>query len=367
MIALISRRVAIACGMIAIAAIVTTLSVAQVRDKRPPPRNELQLSPMTEKMKTVCVGRFLIDMPEQAQVELARVRVDGFNIVVFDETPEEFRRRVDDREAQIRAKPDRLGGTKNLESVSEVKTMNGMAGKMFVHSRTVTEGTAANGLELERYRYEGIAVEALVHASGISIDLAAEDYFPDQINNVSKLVEKLVPNPRNEKITESGFCIDRAYLRDPLTADQGEEIMMFARLPKHPDIQFMLILSAGGKPAEDGLLKRSAAAQARLSLADRMRTSTLRAAPRAIGGISGEEVVKGAVEENDAHVYSFSWEVNGTADKVFSPRVVFKMNTGMGERGPVMTSMSEGTAIGLWDKISSSIRLRRAELQWTGK
>ena len=324
-------------------------------------RDTYEVARMTEKMKTVCVGRFLIDMPEAAQVALTEARIHGLDIAAFDEPIEEFQERLRQREADIKAKPDRLGGSRNLELAKDVKTKNGLVGKIFVHSRTVTEGTRAKGMEVERYRYEGVAIEALVHGHGVSIDLVTDDYHPDRIVNLLKLVAQLVPNPGNKAPEEPGFCIDRAYFRDPLKADQHERIMMFARLPSHPDIEFMLILAAGLKPDEEGLLERDASADALTALADKMRISKLRAAPREIAGLVGDELVRGAVEANEARVYSFWWEVNGTEDNVLAPHLVFKMNTGKGSDGPVPTSMSEGAALGLWDKISSSIRLRPTE------
>ncbi|MEW6760639.1 MAG: T6SS immunity protein Tli4 family protein [Pseudomonadota bacterium] len=315
---------------------------------------------MTGKMKTVCVGRFLIDLPADAQIEVARPNIHGFDIAVFSEGEAEFQARVAHREAELKAKPDQSGGARNLESATDVRTENGVAGKVFVHNRTVSEGTRARGLEIERYRNEGISVEALVHAGGLSIDMAAEYYDPDKLANLPQLVSQLVPNPENQIPGEPGFCIDRAYFRDPLTADQGEQIMMFARLPSHPDIEFMLILAAGQKPDDETLLERGAAAEASLSLLERMRLSTLRAAPRVIAGLPGEELVRLGVEENDAHVYSFWWEVNGTEDDVLVPHLVFQMNTGQGKDGPVPTSISEDAAMALWDQVSDSIRIRPA-------
>ena len=49
-------------------------------------RGTPQMAGLTEKMRAVCVGRFLIDMPEEAQVELARARIHGFDISAFIET-----------------------------------------------------------------------------------------------------------------------------------------------------------------------------------------------------------------------------------------------------------------------------------------
>jgi hypothetical protein len=312
---------------------------------------------MTKKMKTVCVGRLLIDMPEEAQIQLSGARVDGFNVAAFTESSEAFQERLAQREAQLRAKPDRLGGNRNLEVEKEVGSENGVAGKMFVHSRTVTEGTATSGLELERYRYEGVAVEALVHANGISIDLAADDYFPEKVSNLTRLVEKLAPVAEGELPAKSGFCVGHANFKNPITADQGEEIMMVARLPSHPDIKFLLVLAAGVKPPEHGLLERRYESKAGLPLSARWRFTELRAGAREINGLPGEELVTCVLEENDANVYGFWWEVNGTSDNVLIPHLMFRMDTGKGTDGPVPSSLSEEAALRLWDRVVSSIRV----------
>lgn len=317
---------------------------------------------MTDKMKTVCVGRFLIDVPAEAEIELRQARINGFDISVFNETEEEFQKRVADREAEINAKPDYLGGSKNMESAREVKTESGLVGKIFIHSRTVAEGTQGNGLGgVERYRDEGITTEALVHGQGISIDLFYENRALKWIEDLPRLVEQLVVNADNRIPTEPGFCMDRAFVRDPLSADQREQVMMFGRLPSHPDVEFMFIVSAGQKPEAQGILERSEAADEALSMAERMRVTRLRAAARKIGGLDGEELAELVVEENEARGHSFWWEVTGIEDNVFVPRLVFRMSTGNGNRQPVPSSLSDGAALGLWDKISSSIRLRSTE------
>lgn len=348
-------------GMV-IAGLTGAWAIGEAHEKREAERRDkLEVARMTNKMTTVCMGRFLVDMPAEARLELARPRIDGFDISSFDEPEAGFRVRLGQREARLRTTPDRFGGTRNLESVREVRTDNGVVGKIFVHGRIVKEGTQANGLQLERYRDESVAVEALVHGQGMSFELSADRYDPGQVDNLARLVAKLVPNPDNRAPTEPGFCVYRAWFRDPLTAEQGEEIMMHARLPSHPDIEFMAILAAGLKPDQQSLLERRAETEAGFSASERMRIAPLRAARRTIGGIAGDELVTRFVEKNDAIVYSFTWEVNGTEDSVLAPHVVFEMDTGKSSNGPVPSSLSQEAAMALWDKISSSIRLRPTE------
>jgi len=310
-------------------------------------------------MKTVCVGRFLVDLPKEASVELARANVDGFQVAAFPESLQDFESRLSRHEADIRAKPDRLGGNQNLELLQDVET-NQFKGKLFVHSRTVTEGTASNGLEIERYRYEGVALDAMVHKAGISLNLTANDYNVNGFNNLAKLVGQIEPRTENKVPGTGGFCVDHALLRGPLDAEQHESIMMFAHLPSHPDVRFMLILAAGVKPVEASLLQRDATAEAQLPMAQRMRLTKLRAGARTIGRLSGEEVIRRVAEENGANVYNFWWEVKGSESDVLVPHLVFKMNTGSGVNGPVPSSLSDGAALALWDTISSSIRLHHA-------
>lgn len=237
-------------------------------------------------------------------------------------------------------------------------TENGIAGKIFVHSRKVTEGTRANGLELERYRNEWVSRQALVHAEGISIDLGGDDHDPARIENLTKLVGQLVPNPDNKIPKEPGFCLDRAYVLDPLTAHQGEQITMFGGIPEHPDVKFMLILAAGLKPNTEGLLERSAESARQHPLWLRMRVTKLRAAPRKIAGLVGDELVRSVAENKGTRGHSFWWEVIGTEDNVLIPHFLFKMNTGTGNHGPVPSTLSEREALVLWDRILSSIRVR---------
>jgi hypothetical protein len=335
-----------------LAALAGTWAVGAVRDT-------YEVVKMTQKMKTICVGRMLIDLPAEATTELRGAKIDGFYVDAIAETPDAFQVRVAAREAEIRAKPDPHGGNKNLESTKEVKTDSGLVGKIFVHNHYVKETTAGYSLEtLRRIRYEGVALEAHVHGDGISIEVTAKDYDPDRMENLPRLVAQLVANPDNHIPTESGFCVDRAYVRDPLQAKQREQIVLAAGLPSHPDISVRFDTLAGTKPESKGLLERSAASHARAPAVLNMRFTNLRAAPRTIGGLTGEELVERVIEENFAIIYGFEWEVNGTEDNVLVPDVTLTMATGRGKHGPVRSTWSQPAAVSLWDKISSSVRLR---------
>ena len=162
----IRNRLAKLLFALAIAAMAAPLAIGQLRDAEAARR----------------------DQADVARLELRGPRIDGFDISSVDEPEADFQVRLARREAQLRATPDRLGGNRNVESATEVKTDTAVVGKTFVHGRTVREGTRARGLDLERYRFENVALEALLHGQGMSFDLSANKYDPDQIQNLLALV-----------------------------------------------------------------------------------------------------------------------------------------------------------------------------------
>jgi hypothetical protein len=93
-----------------------------------------KVASMSKQIKTVCVGRFLIDVPASAQVSIGSVAVDGFDIVNYGkETQEQFDERMAQREAEINAGKNRAG-LKNMESVQAIRH-DAVNGKIFVFDR----------------------------------------------------------------------------------------------------------------------------------------------------------------------------------------------------------------------------------------
>ncbi len=333
------------------AALTGTWAIGAVQDR-------YEVAKMTEKMKTVCVGRMLVDLPGETEYRMFGARISGFFIDANAESPEAFHTRVAAREAEIRAKPDRLGGNENLEAVRDVKTDSGLEGKIFMHGRVVTEGSAYTETGERHFHYEDVTLEAHVHGHGISIEVSGKDFVPDALDDLATLVAQIIANPSNRIPTEPGFCLDQAYVRDPLTAEQGERIVLTAGLPSRPDIEIRFDTTVGTKPSGRGLLERAAASRARAGALISARFTSLRAAPRTIGGLTGDELVERVLEENFSLIYGFEWEVSGTEDNIFIPAMNLMMKTGSGDDVPVPSSLSQPAALALWDKISSSIRIR---------
>ena len=318
-----------------------------------------KVAKMTEKMKTVCVGRFLIDLPQDAEVTLGRAFLDGFEISSVAESEDAFVERVRVHEAELGSQVNELG-KKNLELAKELN-YGEVRGKLLVSGRWATSWDEHG----KRKRVEAVALNGFAyHKVGeISFNFSARNYDPRRIDKLPKLMAKVVVRGPHELPRGPGFCIDRALVRDPLSSEQNESVTMFAGLPGHPDLAIVFSTIAGTRQGA-GMLERSARASARLPFFVRAAFRTLREGKRTINGLAGEELGVKVTESNLSTNFSFDWEMSGKEDDVNAPLLTLELQTGINPRAggkPVQSSLSEDALIALWDKIASSIRLRPVE------
>ncbi len=309
------------------------------------------VSDLTSRMKSVCVGRFLIDVPAEARISLRLASVDGFEITRLAEPIETFKSRLSDRESRLSGTPNMLGQD-NIESSEDVQN-NGFSGKVLVHSRH-----RGYSIENERRVYvDTISVEGHVHKAGVTYGFVANTYDPAQINVLPGLLAQFTDRAENEIPAEPGFCIGGGLIRDPYDRDRSESVAMSATLASHPDLS-ILFWTNNAKAKGGSLLERHTAAMGPLM---RARSRALREGTRTINGYAGEEVAIRVTELNLATVFGFVWETPGSGTNVLAPHLSLEMDTGMAPQAggaPVQSSLSDEGMLALWDTVSSSIRLR---------
>jgi hypothetical protein len=315
-----------------------------------------EVTRMRKETKTFCVGRFLIDVPANAQVSIGKAAIDGFDIINFGaETQDHFAERLKRREEEINAKTNEAG-KKNMESILEVH-QDHVRGRIFVFGFNSTYGFHGE----KKIVYSGVAVNAYVNVAGTTFGFIANDYNPDETGKLTKLLAKFEPLNGRVIPSQPGFCLDGAFLRDPLTADQGERIVMFGGIPGHADMGFVLSTMAGTKRDAESLLVRHAANAAGTFGIMNVLVSTLLNGERDINGLSGEELAFKVRETNFSTGYSFQWEMQGEENNVLRPYVSLELQTGTNPEagGPPVQSTLSGESLGdLWRRMSSSLRLR---------
>jgi hypothetical protein len=316
-----------------------------------------QVENLTENMKPACVGRFLIDLPREMNFSYSHTFMYGFWLSTITESNEAFLQRVSARETEINAQPNEAGKT-NMEKVKTVSA-NGMSGKIFTFGRTTVEGLENR----QTVYYVNVALEAYVHADNTTFIFKTDAFDPSNTSILSAMLEKLRVVAPNEIPSAPGFCFGQGMLIDPVPVEWTEGVALFAGFREHPDLALVFRTRAGlGKnPYDPGRLARNARADAEMPLWQKPLLKKLRIGRRSINGIDGEEVLERITELNFVNVFAFDWEVGGTKDNVFVPNMHLEMSTGHPGRAgarPVPSFQGEAALIQLWDKISSSIRVR---------
>lgn len=313
---------------------------------------------MTEKMKSVCVGRYLVDVPAQAEVSLSHEMIDGFDVTTVDESEAVFRERLASREAEIQARGaagGATGGTGGMVEAADLR-IDGMVGRTFVFGRN--RGYLMKGDQ--RIEDEFVSVEAHAHVGGLSFSLSMK--YADEAD--ARLAEALLARLRlrghDEIPTIPGFCIRRAVFAEPLPAHRAEHAAMHIRLPEHPDVAMAFVSMPGGGTDPD-LLARSADTDASDTAVESLRVTKLRADKRTINGLAGEELLERFRELNFATTFAFMWETRGVDKDPMQPFLSLELQAGISpEPGgkPADASLHEDAVLALWDTVAASIRLR---------
>ena len=329
-------------------------AASQVRSMR----DRSEVAQMTEKMKTVCVGRYLIDVPDRSEISLSHERIHGFAIDTMEESETEFRQRIAQREAEIEAhgadaRPGLEGGMVEARDLR----VPGMVGRTFIFGRS--RGYLMEGDR--RVNLESVSVETHGHIGGLSFSLSATSTGEDSARQAESLMAQLRLRGEDDIPATPGFCIWRAVFVEPLPSHKNEQVAMHLSMPDHPDLVLTLLSVAGGRPGP-GLLARSALADANASADEMLRVTKLRSEQRNINSLDGEEMVERIREFNFTTSYTLSWETRGAESDVSLPFLSLQAQAGINVRPsspPPGSSLHEDAVLVLWDSIASSLRLRK--------
>ena len=313
---------------------------------------------LTENMHAVCVGRFLIDLPADAQIDVRSRFVGGFDIESSDnETEEEFDTRFNDLESQVVAVSD--GGRSRRLETPKVFGVDGARGKVVVYDRQ--RGETLEGGHLAEI--EDVSVKGILRVKELSVMASATHRPLDVGKRLEQMLGQIRPLNAREIPFEEGFCIDRAIVRDPFEHKGNESIVLVAGLPGHRDVNIVFSSNAGATPVP-GLLERHEKNRARHPILMRLAFKYLRQRLRTINGLTGDELVTQVRESNLTTGYSFHWEMAGKQNDLYAPHLLLELESGVNPVAggdPVQSTLSQEAMLDLWERIVSSIRVRRPE------
>lgn len=329
---------AVVLVILAVAWVVAGLpSVATANNQRRVPMD-------TTGWKTHCFGRFLVDLPPQAQVR-AGYSVGGLRLERLRGGRAMVMREIEVRENALKQQPHRTQGSMFIKR----ETLGGEGvGVLSWRSDSSLDFMFRDAYFFSRdglvsYKYSGL------------LRRDREDRSRVFVNNLSNNVHGL---RGDETPVGPGFCVDGGYIAGNVF--MAERFRVGFTMPEHPGMHFSIMSSTGA--AETTLLERVGGFFRTEVVGWAAGMRTLRKRRRALGPYQGEEYLVTASKDGQT-VYAFIWEYQGKNGSLSEPNLV--LDLGVLERDtddegtpPPPAFQSDREALQLWDAILNSIRLR---------
>lgn len=316
-----------------------------------------RLQPMFEKTKTICFGRFMVDVPASATVVWGETDIPlGVSV---------HRNGVDEVKALAQKFTDELKGEKAiyhndvplLLSVEEIAQPEG---------RIITgyDGfEAVNDLKINGY--------FRLHNDGVVIDARPlQANKKETVSMIKSIAQGLRQNAENEIPTGPGNCIEYAFLPDNAVAakePRAELLSIGFRLREFPDAHLSIYVAPSNpyNPQGDSLERQwkrlvdEATPDEKKALSE---TKFFRKGPRQIHEwTTGYEVLTRSPDEDGSHSHhDFQVKFVGVPHDVFKPYADIQFQTGVADNaaGTTQASLTDDEAIAIWDRITSTIRVR---------
>lgn len=334
-------RIALAVSTVLSFVLFHTASAAPDRVLKDQTMNATEKNPWT----THCVGRFLIDLPADAEYAggdyeygFAKIERQSMGHSVFLEEVEAFEKRLRDTKHK--------SGTPLLVKRVAPDENTRVLGYWGNEDQDVTiEISGYRWLNGQRYQVRAIA--DFDKAEGAMGDFAAI------LANIQAMQSDA---PRTK-----GFCIEHALISDSGTS-KNENLNMRFRLKNRPDVVLDIATNRNtGKPPES-LLSRKPSVFSGLGIlgATLGGISNIREGDRTVGDHPGQEWLLKAPNDHGQKAHLFTWEAPGLYRDALHPQIRFDLQSGNFDGGldPRPISLTDKQMLELWDKILSSLRLR---------
>jgi hypothetical protein len=315
---------------------------------------QTEMSPRLKKLfastKAVCFGRYVLDVPEEAQL-----------ILGYQEMP-----------AEIITHENAAGKENDLAEAFRKETLIKRPEAEFA---SLLAGPVPNSLLL---RYFGSPYLKSVGGEGIMSFIPAGSHVFEfgwgsgDEESANEIIEKSAYIARNLRARDNaevpkgpGVCIDLGFI--PETTGKFQEIFSAGvHFPSLPDVSFSVMSNKNAStdgPNGVGIIERHEAAMRDQGVVFPIDTelARLRIGKHIVNGWNGEEVLLRHNGKDGAMIHEFMWEVIGkTGDLRHPASVDINFDTGVAANTKYATkgSLTDDEAVALWDKLLSSLRFR---------
>jgi hypothetical protein len=320
---------------------------------------------LTANLKTRCVGRYLVDMPEGMHVS-GYAKIHGVDIETKAMSGDMYQREIAAREAELKAAKSALG----YQFLYQDGEAWGKGTRYFVHLGSPSDPSDTTRV-IEAYKWDrGYRIKLKVTAWNYDHSVFKEEPSVKRMaikNNVRErtalvfgLLEKVRGRADDEIPTEPGLCFYGGFLS--VKASSEEEVSTLYTLNGHDDINFSFETRADLHEATT-LLQRADSPEIheQLKAADGV---LIRKGIVDLSGMKAEEWLIEGRRPGDGRGNSFSLVINETTSSPSSPFLSMDLTTG----GQVQiqdkyvkldqASLTTGEAVALWDAVSRTLRPR---------
>jgi hypothetical protein len=318
-----------------------------------------RMGKLFEHTKTVCIGRFLIDVPVEAKLvygpaelphPIARIVGRGAR---FDDV-------IKQRKAEIE-------NARRKYALGSLAQEGSLLGK-------VLDGRGSSQKVLFGLSRESGSNYVLESYQAVGDDIYVQEVVPygkdyneelDELNAISHL---LVPRQEDEIPSGQGICLDGAFIIDPARPIY-EHVTFGIRFATFKDVHFSIEMTKKDiLVASDALEHRIRRAEAEARKAGEGKwydkVKVFRQGQRNIGTWSGYEYLAWKPplgEAPESHV--FAYVSQGTPSDPFHPVLDIALDTGVKGNQPngTVPSITNEEAIYLWDRLTASLRPKPAK------
>lgn len=316
-----------------------------------------RLQAVFDKTKTVCFGRFMVDVPASATV-------------VWGETSVSL---------GVRVYPDGVDAVKAMAQkfIDELKTEKAIYQNhvpLLISADHVRQpdGEIITGYEsfeaIDEFKINGYF---RLDKDGVVIESRPLREEKDEtVADITSIASRLRHRGESEVPTEPGNCIEYAFLKDkPKLSenDRFEHIRIGFRLQEFPDAHLSIYVAPSNpyNPQSDSLEARWKRIVDEATLDEKKELAAIRFLRKSARQIhewqTGFEVLTRSPDEERSHSHhEFQMKFVGVPHDLFNPYADIQFQTGVANNaaGATKASLSDEEAIAVWDKITSSIRVR---------
>lgn len=310
-----------------------------------------------QQTRTVCFGRFLIDVPAESEVVYGPAEVP-YPVLVYPGKSADMENMIEKKLVEIDkdrpnvydalAKADSMVGKVINGNVPKQKLVFGISPASFAFYNIISYARVGDDVFIQE-------AEAMSSASKYST-------IVQQLNSMASLFlsrsDELIP-------PEAGICIENGFIRDA-GHPMYERISLGVRLSSHPDVH--LSLSTTNKD----ILVPSDALEPRVKQGEQLllangdgawyaQLKKIRQGQRKIGNWQGYEfLARMPSQERAGESHEFAFVSQGEPNNPYLPLLDVELQSGVKDNkvGRVKPSVTDEEAVMIWDRITSSIRVR---------